>query len=255
MTAPKKALAKKAAPTKKAPAKKAEAPAAEPAKVEPTITPEEIEREIELVRSITKMLSDGEIAMMERAMKAGKMLSGLTYDRLANGSVPLIDVARLTGKVSDYCDAVGTLKSLFEKFHAFLVRGAMVTFLTNAKMNTATVNDEDGTKYRLDLRPDVSISVNKDGRVEMTHVDEEGTELTTEQIAERGLPAVHMGDFTEWLRRNGKADLVQETVNASSLKAAIKAMIKDGNPPPEELFTIKPADLVAMTVTAPGSKK
>jgi len=44
----------------------------------------------------------------------------------------------------------------------------------------------------------------------------------------------------EWLIENGLGDIVQETVNASTLKAALKGVIKNGVEIPEDMFNISP---------------
>lgn len=51
-----------------------------------------------------------------------------------------------------------------------------------------------------------------------------------------------------WLTENGLGDLIQETVNASSLKAAIKKYIKANEEfPDEEIFRIYPVEFVKVT--------
>lgn len=44
----------------------------------------------------------------------------------------------------------------------------------------------------------------------------------------------------EYLRDTGRGDLITESVNASTLKAALKGMIKSAEPIPDELFNITP---------------
>jgi len=46
--------------------------------------------------------------------------------------------------------------------------------------------------------------------------------------------------FYEWLRDNGRTDLISETVNPSTLKAAVKKMVRDGEETPHELLNISP---------------
>lgn len=44
----------------------------------------------------------------------------------------------------------------------------------------------------------------------------------------------------QWLRDLGYEDMIQETYNASSLKALFRRMIKDGKPIDENLFSVTP---------------
>lgn len=51
-----------------------------------------------------------------------------------------------------------------------------------------------------------------------------------------------------WLRENGLADIIQETVNASTLKATIRKMIEDeGKEPPDDLFKVSPVMNTSVT--------
>lgn len=52
----------------------------------------------------------------------------------------------------------------------------------------------------------------------------------------------------EWLRANDLEDIIQETVNASTLKATIRKMIEDeGKEPPDDLFTVTPVMNTSVT--------
>lgn len=44
----------------------------------------------------------------------------------------------------------------------------------------------------------------------------------------------------EWLNDNGYSNTIQETVNASTIKAVFRGMIKEGKPLPDEIFKITP---------------
>jgi len=55
-------------------------------------------------------------------------------------------------------------------------------------------------------------------------------------------------DAYKWLKDNKHGDLIQPTVNASSLKAAIKQILKKGEEVlPEELFKITPFSRASIT--------
>lgn len=49
-----------------------------------------------------------------------------------------------------------------------------------------------------------------------------------------------------WLSDHGHADLIQNTVNSSSLKALAKTLIADNDGLPEELFNVSPKTYVAI---------
>lgn len=78
--------------------------------------------------------------------------------------------------------------------------------------------------------------------------EQELKNMTVEDIGRCQLAAdLHAGivagkkeEAYQWLRDNGFGDLIQEAVNASTLKAALKAAIKKGEPWPEELFRVNP---------------
>jgi hypothetical protein len=54
------------------------------------------------------------------------------------------------------------------------------------------------------------------------------------------LKVVSNPGLQEWLANNGHADLIKPTVNASSLKAAVKQMLTKGEAVPENLLKITP---------------
>lgn len=53
--------------------------------------------------------------------------------------------------------------------------------------------------------------------------------------------------FYEWLRDNGRSDLLQETINPSTLKAAVKNMFKSGEVVPETLLNVSPFTRASIT--------
>lgn len=55
--------------------------------------------------------------------------------------------------------------------------------------------------------------------------------------------------FFEWLRDNGRGDLLQENVNPSTLKAAVKGMFKSGEEVPEQMLNVSPFTRAAITRT------
>lgn len=63
------------------------------------------------------------------------------------------------------------------------------------------------------------------------------------------IKADHKEQFFEWLRDNGRGDLLQENVNPSTLKAAVKGMFKAGEEVPEDLLNVSPFTRAAITRT------
>lgn len=51
----------------------------------------------------------------------------------------------------------------------------------------------------------------------------------------------------DWLRENGYGALIKETVNSSSLSAAAKEMMQEGEELPEELFKVHMKDGISIT--------
>jgi hypothetical protein len=52
------------------------------------------------------------------------------------------------------------------------------------------------------------------------------------------IPADRKGDAYDWLDKNGYGDIIQSTVNSSTLKATVKGMYKDGVVVPEDVFKV-----------------
>lgn len=53
--------------------------------------------------------------------------------------------------------------------------------------------------------------------------------------------------FFEWLRDNGRGDLLQENINPSTLKATVKGMFKSGEEIPEALLNVSPFTRASIT--------
>jgi hypothetical protein len=57
------------------------------------------------------------------------------------------------------------------------------------------------------------------------------------------------GEFFVWLRDNGRGDLLQENINPSTLKAAVKSMYKNGEEIPESMVNVSPFTRASITRT------
>lgn len=55
--------------------------------------------------------------------------------------------------------------------------------------------------------------------------------------------------FFDWLRDNGRGDLLQENINPSTLKATVKNMFRSGEEVPESLLNVSPFTRASITRT------
>ena len=56
-------------------------------------------------------------------------------------------------------------------------------------------------------------------------------------------------EFFTWLRDNGRGDLLQENINPSTLKAAVKKMFREGEEVPDQLLNVSPFTRASITRT------
>jgi hypothetical protein len=56
-------------------------------------------------------------------------------------------------------------------------------------------------------------------------------------------------EFFVWLRDNGRGDLLQENINPSTLKAAVKKMFREGEEVPDTLLNVSPFTRASITRT------
>lgn len=94
-------------------------------------------------------------------------------------------------------------------------------------------------KLRLELIPN---AMNDEGISSMTLPSIGRVTLTADLYA--SIPDKDAG--YEWLRENGYADLIVETVNANTLKAWAKEQMKNGVELPADLFNITPFQRAAI---------
>jgi hypothetical protein len=195
------------------------------------------------------------VRVLQQSLATIRMMDPLDFDRIRGGSLTLLEMAHLVKSVGDVTEALGQLKAIYERFDAFLVRSALPAIMADAGMSSTNVADPDGTSYRFVLNDDISVSVKKDTVIQMPVMNDDGRELTEEEAAELGIDPTVGVTYSDWLARIGKESLIQETVNASSLKAALKKIIKDGKITiPAQLFEIKPSNYVAVTIKRVSAK-
>jgi len=85
-------------------------------------------------------------------------------------------------------------------------------------------------------------------------MDDDGIErITFDGIGRVGLTADMLVSATDkaglfaWLHENGFQDLIQPTINASTLKAFVKNRMKEGKPVPEEYLRVIPFTRASIT--------
>lgn len=91
---------------------------------------------------------------------------------------------------------------------------------------------------RLTINSDLFVSVVKTGSAVVPALTEEGVEIEGQTVEV---------DYREWLGRHGLGDLITETINAGSLKSAIKRKIAAGIEVPTTLFKQTPNTYVSIT--------
>ncbi len=85
--------------------------------------------------------------------------------------------------------------------------------------------------------------------------DEGITRLAVEGVGRVSLTAdMHVSikegqkeSFYDWLKDNGRADLIQASVNPSTLKATVKGMVKSGEEVPDEFLNVNPFTRASIT--------
>ena len=142
-----------------------------------------------------------------------KLLAETAYDDIKK--IDLEAMCKTMLIVRDHLDEMGKLKTTLQKFHDYLRHGAIPDKMDEQNITTITFDDIG----RVSLTSDLRASIKKDNREKAY----------------------------KWLEKQGFADLIQETINASSLKAFCKARIKKGDKLPEDLFTVSPFSRASIT--------
>lgn len=102
---------------------------------------------------------------------------------------------------------------------------------------------------RVDLRSDIYANTIKGGLTKLPPLDENRKPIIG-PLDKDGLPTREnweYGDLHDWLGQLNATDLITETVNASSLKALLRAKMKDGIEIPAELIKVVPYTYAAIT--------
>lgn len=84
---------------------------------------------------------------------------------------------------------------------------------------------------------------------------ETGDRITITQRMFASIPAEKRDEAYDWLRSNGHASLIVETVNASSLSAFAKSQMEEGIELPEEIFKTTIINQVSLTRGKKGKTK
>jgi hypothetical protein len=137
----------------------------------------------------------------------------LTEDDLRTTDIQ--NLAMIQRDLKTTLDAIGPAKSEIQKVFDFVRIGVMPERMDEESLDSMTVTGVG----RVTLTADVFASVKKDMK-----------------------PLAF-----EWLGDHGHGDLIQPTLNASSLKALAKRMLKDGDPLPEDYFNVSPVTRASIT--------
>ena len=115
----------------------------------------------------------------------------------------------------------------------------------NEKEKQDEIAKEAGKKFdylRLNLVPKLA----DDNGVTSMSVDDVGR-MTIAGDLYVSIPANQKENAYQWLSDTGHGDLITTTINASTLKAAVKAMIVGGEELPEEMFKVTPFSRASIT--------
>lgn len=135
-------------------------------------------------------------------------------------------------------DAVDALAAVSESMMDMTRKKLVPTVMESEGIESIRIADVG----RVQLNGDLYVSVIGDARILMPAQNEFGEDLPPVGVDDDGNAVYDMVEVSawDWLIRNGSGDLIKETVNASSLKAVIKAKIRDGVAVPPELFKMTP---------------
>jgi hypothetical protein len=143
----------------------------------------------------------------------GSAVEGFNVESLDFDSLDLVQLAQFQADIKELHEKLDSHKSAVGKVYDY-VR----THAVPMKM------DEEGVE---------SITVQGVGRVSLT--------------SDIYLKINNKEASFEWLAENGHEDLISETVNASSLKALIRRMLRDGIEIPEDVYQVTPFSRATIT--------
>ncbi|WQY99609.1 hypothetical protein [Acinetobacter phage pB23] len=163
-----------------------------------------------LDQEIINQLAYENLNTMEKfhlTMELIQILTGeFTRDKIESlgGKMQTADYVRLQDQLNRLIDSMGESKSALQKTYDWLREGKLPEIMESQELEGLRVEGVG----RVHLQSDVRISVKADSKAEAY----------------------------EWLGDNGHGGLIQQTVNASSLKAFYKGELKKGNELPTDLF-------------------
>jgi len=127
----------------------------------------------------------------------------------------LTDLAIEFGKLREVKDLVDQLSTRLNKRFDYLRINLIPAKFDDAGITMIKVDNVG----RINLRPDIYASIRTENRE----------------------------DAYQWLKDNGREDLVKENVNAATLKASLKKMIEQGEEFPSHLFKVTPYTMAVLT--------
>lgn len=129
-------------------------------------------------------------------------------DTVRATDLPIQQLAGLQNQLADLLATADTIKKELQKAHDFLAYSYIPGVMEEMGVENIRVVGV-GTLY---LSSDVRVSI----------------------------PADHKQQAYDWLRDTNRASLIQQTVNASTLKAAVKQWMRKGESVPDDLFKVTP---------------
>lgn len=167
---------------------------------------------------------------------------------------PIGELLKCT-EISVLADLQQSLKRLDEAIEAYKTpaynayeavrKQVLPVVMENAGIETVKVKGVG----RVDLRSDIYASAIKGAVLSMPPLNEEGEPIIGE-LGPDGEPTKEKwepANLHDWLCRSGASDLIQETVNAASLKALLRRRIDKGQDVPAELIKVTPYTFAVIT--------
>jgi len=127
----------------------------------------------------------------------------------------LIEAVEAMNEMRKQLDSFGEVKSYYQKIYDHLRMTRVPEIMDNDAINTITFDDIG----RVTLTSDIYASI----------------------------PTERKDDAWDWLRDNNHGGIIKETINAGTLKATLKVIIKKGELLPPDLFKVTPYSRASIT--------
>jgi len=125
-----------------------------------------------------------------------------------------------------------------------------IKLMSDIKNDLDTVNDHRATLNKAyDFLRTTVIPEKMDEAGESTKTMDGIGRITLQADVYASIPAECKEAAYDWLNEHGHGGVVQETVNAGTLKALMKRLLREGVEVPEELFRVTPVTRAVITRT------